>query len=90
MVRASNRSEAIALALDLAEQRNLLGLVAGPRRFDARDMGVDLGQAHQRNRGPQDDARRTANRYLKRIHYGNRTPLLDNTGMVLRLPIEAS
>ena len=37
VVRATNRAEAIAVALDLAEQRNLLGLVAGPRRFDARD-----------------------------------------------------
>ncbi len=30
----------------------------------------------KRNRGDADDARRTANRYLKRIRYGNRTPLL--------------
>src|SRR5439155_8788280 len=43
-------------------------------------LGVDLGNAHERNRGPQNDARRTANRYLKRIHYGNRTTLLDNAG----------
>ena len=37
VVRASCKTDAIALALDLAEQRNLLGLVAGPRRFDARE-----------------------------------------------------
>jgi hypothetical protein len=37
MVRAADKSEAIAIALDLAEQRNLLGLVAGPRRFVARE-----------------------------------------------------
>jgi RHS repeat-associated protein len=43
-------------------------------------QGVDLGKAHERNRGPQNDVRRKANRYLKRIHYGNRTPLLDNAG----------
>jgi hypothetical protein len=50
-------------------------------RYKAEDgLGVDLGNAHERNRGPQNDARRTANRYLKRIHYGNRTPLLDNAG----------
>ena len=50
-------------------------------RYKAEDgLGVDLGNAHERNRGPQNDARRTANRYLKHIHYGNRTPLLDNTG----------
>lgn len=39
-------------------------------------QGVDLTLPQERNRGPADDARRTANRYLKRIHYGNRTPLL--------------
>ena len=50
-------------------------------RYKAEDgLGVDPGHAHERNRGPQNDVRRTANRYLKRIHYGNRTPLLDNTG----------
>jgi RHS repeat-associated protein len=43
-------------------------------------MGVDLGQVHERNRGPQNDPRRTANRYVKRIRYGNRTPLLDKAG----------
>lgn len=37
IVRATDKSEAIAIALDLAEQRNLLGLVAGPRRFLARE-----------------------------------------------------
>ncbi|MGZ3385200.1 MAG: SpvB/TcaC N-terminal domain-containing protein, partial [Isosphaeraceae bacterium] len=42
--------------------------------------GVDAAKAHERNRGPQNDVRRQANRYLKRIHYGNRTPLLDNHG----------
>ena len=42
--------------------------------------GIDLSRAHQRNRGPRDGDGRTANRYLKRIHYGNRTPLLDNVG----------
>src|SRR4029079_13282110 len=46
-------------------------------RYKAEDgLGVDLAQAHERNRGPQRDARRTANRYLKRILYRNRTPLL--------------
>ena len=33
--------------------------------------GVDLSQAHERNRT---DTTRAANRYLKRIRYGNRTP----------------
>jgi YD repeat-containing protein len=40
--------------------------------------GVDLTQANERNRGGLDDPRRTANRYLKRILYGNRRTLLDN------------
>ena len=50
-------------------------------RYKSEDgQGVDLGATHERNRGPQNDVRRKANRYLKRIHYGNRTPLLDNAG----------
>lgn len=35
---------------------------------------------HQRNRGPANDRRRTAQRYLQRILYGNRKPLLDDQG----------
>jgi RHS repeat-associated protein len=42
--------------------------------------GVDLTRTHERNRGDGDDARRTANRYLKRIRYGNRVSLLDDAG----------
>ncbi len=42
--------------------------------------GVDLSQVHERNRGDLDDMRRTANRYLKRIFYGNRVSLLDDAG----------
>ena len=50
-------------------------------RYKAEDgLGADLGKAHERNRGKPDEARRTANRYLKRIYYGNRTPLLDQAG----------
>ncbi|MGI5241939.1 SpvB/TcaC N-terminal domain-containing protein [Dactylosporangium sp. CA-139066] len=50
-------------------------------RYKAEDgAGVDPGRASERNRGRPDDLRRTANRYLKRIHYGNRTPLLDADG----------
>jgi hypothetical protein len=36
MVRASDKSEAVATILDLAEARNLLGVMAAPRRFEAR------------------------------------------------------
>jgi len=43
-------------------------------------LGVDLSQARERNRGDLADARRTANRYLKGIRYGNRNPLLNGAG----------
>jgi RHS repeat-associated protein len=43
-------------------------------------IGVDLMQVHERNRGDQNSPLRKANRYLKRIRYGNRTPLLNNAG----------
>ncbi|MCG7893952.1 MAG: FG-GAP-like repeat-containing protein [Candidatus Thiodiazotropha taylori] len=50
-------------------------------RYKAEDgQGIKLDQAHERNRGPQDDVRRRANRYIKRIYYGNRTSLLDDAG----------
>jgi RHS repeat-associated protein len=42
--------------------------------------GVDLARAHEANRGDRDDPRRATNRYLKRIRYGNRVPLLDGAG----------
>jgi RHS repeat-associated protein len=59
-------------------------------RYKAEDAaGVATDDAHERNRGPQNDVRRTANRYLKRIHYGNRTPLLDDAGRRPRLLTEA-
>jgi RHS repeat-associated protein len=50
-------------------------------RYAAEDgTGAARGAAHQRNRGRADDPRRAANRYLKRIAYGNRVPLLDAAG----------
>lgn len=45
---------------------------------DGTDVG--LAQAHERNRGDRNSPRRKANRYLKRIKYGNRVPLLDGAG----------
>ncbi len=36
VVRARDAGEAVALTLDLAQARNLLGVVAAPRRFAAR------------------------------------------------------
>lgn len=52
------------------------------------DAGVRLrpgqadpfNQVHQRNRGLASDSRRTAQRYLQRVLYGARTPLLDADG----------
>ena len=42
--------------------------------------GVDLARPHERNRGSRNDPRRATNRYIKRIRYGNRQPLLDDAG----------
>ena len=42
--------------------------------------GVNLTHAHERNRGDRDDPHRKTNRYLKRIRYGNRLPLLNDAG----------
>ena len=42
--------------------------------------GVDLTRANERNRGDHNDPRRTVNRYIKHIQYGNRIPLLNNQG----------
>ncbi|HEY5723852.1 MAG TPA: SpvB/TcaC N-terminal domain-containing protein [Allosphingosinicella sp.] len=43
--------------------------------------GCGLTRTCERNRGRRDDVGRTANRYLKRIRYGNRHPLLDAVGL---------
>ncbi len=43
-------------------------------------IGAPLAQAHQRNRGGANGQRRSANRYIHRILYGNREPLLDGQG----------
>jgi len=42
--------------------------------------GIDLAQPCEANRGPRDEHGRAANRYLKRVRYGNRTPLLQADG----------
>ncbi|HEU4583743.1 MAG TPA: SpvB/TcaC N-terminal domain-containing protein [Polyangiaceae bacterium] len=42
--------------------------------------GVDPGLAHERSRGSPMAPGRTANRYIKRVRYGNRTSLLDAEG----------
>ena len=64
----------------VAETRDVNGNAA-IYRYKAEDgAGVTLAAAHERNRGGRDDPARRANRYLRRIHYGNRTPLLDAAG----------
>ncbi len=46
-------------------------------RYKAEDAeNIDLSQAHQQNRGNKNDVRRTANRYLKYIFYGNHAPYM--------------
>jgi RHS repeat-associated protein len=50
-------------------------------RYKAEDgSSVGLSQAHERNRGDANSAARKANRYIKHIFYGNRTPLVDASG----------
>jgi len=41
-------------------------------------VNVDLTQVQERNRGDENSALRQANRYLKRIYYGNTVSLLNN------------
>lgn len=41
------------------------------------DDGVDYAAPHESSRGARGDPRRSVNRYLKRIRYGNRISLLD-------------
>ena len=49
--------------------------------YQARPGQADpFRQAHQRNRGLASDPRRTAQRYLQRVLYGNLKPLLDARG----------
>ncbi len=48
-------------------------------QYKAEDAtGVVITRAHEINRGDALSPQRTAHRYLKRILYGNRTPLLDS------------
>jgi len=64
----------------LCETRDDKGNAALFRYKQEDGQNVDLGKVYERNRGGPTDKRRTANRYLKHIHYGNRTPLLDSAG----------
>ncbi|HEU5175681.1 MAG TPA: SpvB/TcaC N-terminal domain-containing protein, partial [Gemmatimonadaceae bacterium] len=49
--------------------------------------GVDVTSPEEAGRGDAASAARTANRYLKRVRYGNRVPLLDAQG---RRPVHLS
>ena len=51
--------------------------------------GVDLTFAHERNRGSRESPRRSANRYIKHILYGNRVPFLDDSGQRLHVLTDA-
>jgi RHS repeat-associated protein len=42
--------------------------------------GIDISRPEEESRGPLNAVERTANRYLKAIHYGNRKAFLDATG----------
>lgn len=64
----------------ICETRDDKGNAVG-YEYKAEDgMGVDLSRPHERHRGEPGDPRRGANRYPKRVRYGNRVPLLDESG----------
>jgi RHS repeat-associated protein len=57
-------------------------------RYKAEDaVGVDWTRAHEVARGPADSNVRSANRYPKRVLYGNRAPFLDEQG---RRPVDVT
>lgn len=64
----------------ICETRDAIGNAVLYEYKNEDGAGVDLMHVHERNRGDRNDRRRTANRYLKCIRYGNRIPLLDNAG----------
>ncbi|ROO86776.1 RHS repeat-associated protein [Actinocorallia herbida] len=64
----------------LGETRDDKGNVVRYRYVKEDGLGVDLARPSERNRGAADDPRRSANRYLKRVEYGNRRPLLTEDG----------
>lgn len=64
----------------ISETRDRLGNAVIYDYKPENGAGIDLTAPHQANRGNLDHERRTANRYIKRIRYGNRTPLLKPDG----------
>lgn len=60
-------------------------------RYKAEDGDrIDLTQSHERNRGNAFDLRRSANRYIKRVLYGNTTSLLAGGAAVSPLGFDAA
>jgi len=55
----------------LSETRDYKGNAILYQYLKNNAIGLDLSLMHQRNRGSADDPRRSANRYLKHIKYGN-------------------
>ncbi|KAL5610413.1 hypothetical protein FOBRF1_006530 [Fusarium oxysporum] len=64
----------------LSEVRDDKGNAVVYRFARENGVGVDTGAANQANRGSAEDIRRTANVYIKRVFYGNLTPLLNSEG----------
>ena len=64
----------------IAETRDDKGNAVVYRYAPEDSRNIDPGQAHEQNRCTDNGASRTANRYLKRILYGNRDSLLDPGG----------
>ncbi|MGC5076584.1 SpvB/TcaC N-terminal domain-containing protein [Agrococcus sp. DT81.2] len=76
---------------DPADRRRIFRWLVSEQRDDQGEMiwfryrgedgrGADLAAAHQRNRGPARDQRRSAERLLTSVLYANRAPLLDAGG----------
>ena len=64
----------------IAETRDDKGNAVVYRYAPEDSRNIDPGQAHEQNRCTDNGASRTANRYLKRILYGNRDSPLDPDG----------
>lgn len=64
----------------ICETRDDKGNGALYRYKEEDGVGVQMRNASERNRGAADDIRRSTNRYIKRILYGNQASLLNKSG----------
>jgi RHS repeat-associated protein len=64
----------------LSDMSDAKGNVAVFKYKSEDGSGVDLSKSHQANRGDMNDKRRSSNRYIKYIMYGNKIPFLDPEG----------